>query len=102
MNKFETKPTESTEIAPLTESEKQKWEIINKDIPPLARQLAEEETGKRWGDRGLADEKELNRSGDTFSVAKQIESELKEIFTKYKEMVNSAEDLKQLYENRHK
>lgn len=98
MEKFEQQPMER---APLTESEKQKWEIISKDLSPLAHQLAEEEVGKRWTGE-ISGEKEIQRTGGVEAVRKEIETELKELFTKYKEQVNSAEDLKQLYENKHK
>lgn len=98
MEKFEQKPMER---APLTESEKQKWEIISKDIPSLAQQFAEEEVGKRWTGE-VSGEKEIQRTGSVEETRKEIEAELKELFTEYKEQVNSAEDLKALYENKHR
>lgn len=98
MEKFEQKPIEKS---PLTESEKEKWEIISRDLSPLAHQLAEEEVGKRWTGE-ISGEKEVQRTSGVEATRKEIEAELKRLFEEYKEMVNSAEDLKQLYENKHK
>lgn len=98
MEKFEQKPVER---APLTENEKQKWEIISRDISSLAQQFAEEEVGKRWTEE-VSGEKAVQRTGGVEETRRVIEAELKELFTEYKAQVNSAEDLKQLYENKHK
>ncbi len=98
MNKFEQAPTERT---PLTESEQEKWGIISKDIPHLAQQFAEEEIGKRWTGV-ISGEKEVQRTSSVEATRREIEAELKDLFTQYKEQVNSVEDLKALYENKHK